>query len=104
MKVFAAAKITPKPDTLEQDVKATLHKVAEDEVDAALVYQTDVIASPEEVDGIRSRSPRGRQRVSDRHTEGVQGRGDRTGVRRLCALPGGPGGVDEGRVRQAVGS
>ena len=52
VKVFAAAKITPRPDTLEQDVKATLHKVAEDEVDAALVYRTDVISSPEDVDGI----------------------------------------------------
>ena len=51
-KVFAAAGITPKPDTLEQDVKATLAKVAHNEVDAALVYKTDVIASPEEVDGL----------------------------------------------------
>ena len=51
-KVFAAAKITPKPDTLEQDVKAALAKVAADEVDAALVYRTDVISAPEEVEGI----------------------------------------------------
>ena len=50
--VFAAAKITPKPDTLEQDVKATLAKVAANEVDAALVYQTDVIGSADDVDGI----------------------------------------------------
>jgi molybdate transport system substrate-binding protein len=50
--VFAAARITPKPDTLEQDVKATLAKVAVNEVDAALVYQTDVIGSPDEVAGI----------------------------------------------------
>jgi molybdate transport system substrate-binding protein len=52
IKVFAAAKIIPKPDTLEQDVKATLQKVASDEVDAALVYKTDVIATGDEVDGI----------------------------------------------------
>jgi len=51
-KVFAAAKITPRPDTLEQDVKATVAKVAANEVDAALVYTTDVIGSPEEVDGV----------------------------------------------------
>ena len=50
--VFALAKIIPQPDTLEQDVKATLQKVASDEVDAALVYQTDVIAAKDEVDGI----------------------------------------------------
>lgn len=51
-KVFAAARITPKPDTLEQDVKAVLAKVAADEVDAALVYRTDVIAAADEVEGI----------------------------------------------------
>ena len=53
IKVFALAKISPQPDTLEQDVKATLQKVASDEVDAALVYQTDVIAAKNQVDGIR---------------------------------------------------
>ena len=50
--VFAAAGITPRPDTLEQDVKAALAKVAADEVDAALVYRTDVIAAADRVDGI----------------------------------------------------
>jgi molybdate transport system substrate-binding protein len=49
---FASAEITPEADTLEQDVKATLAKVAANEVDAALVYTTDVIGSPDEVDGI----------------------------------------------------
>ena len=52
VKVFAAAKIVPKPDTLEADVKATLAKVAADEVDAALVYRTDVISAPTDVEGI----------------------------------------------------
>ena len=51
-KVFTAAKITPKPDTLEQDVKAALAKVAANEVDAALVYKTDVLAAPDDVDGL----------------------------------------------------
>ena len=51
-RVFAVAGITPKPDTLEQDVKATVAKVAADEVDAALVYRTDVIAAADDVDGI----------------------------------------------------
>lgn len=50
--VFAAAGITPTPDTLEQDVKAALAKVAADEVDAALVYRTDVIAAADDVEGI----------------------------------------------------
>jgi molybdate transport system substrate-binding protein len=52
VRVFAEAKIVPKPDTLEQDVKATLQKVALDEVDAALVYHTDVLSAGDQVDGI----------------------------------------------------
>lgn len=52
VRVFAEAKIVPKPDTLEQDVKATLQKVASDEVDAALVYHTDVLSAGNQVDGI----------------------------------------------------
>jgi molybdate transport system substrate-binding protein len=37
-KVLEAARITAKPDSLEQDVKAALTKVSLGEVDAALVY------------------------------------------------------------------
>ncbi|HVK24436.1 MAG TPA: molybdate ABC transporter substrate-binding protein [Actinokineospora sp.] len=51
-KAFDAAKLTPKPDTLEQDVKAVLTKVRLGEVDAALVYRTDVKAAGDKVDGI----------------------------------------------------
>ena len=50
-KVFSAAKITAAPDTLEQDVKAVLTKVSLGEVDAALVYRTDVKAGAK-VEGI----------------------------------------------------
>ncbi|KAA2266157.1 molybdate ABC transporter substrate-binding protein [Solihabitans fulvus] len=50
--VFAAAGVTPKPVTLEQDVKATLTKVQLGEVDAALVYRTDVQAAGDKVEGI----------------------------------------------------
>jgi molybdate transport system substrate-binding protein len=50
--VFAAAHLVAKPDTLEQDVKATLQKVSADEVDAALVYKTDVVAAGDKVEGI----------------------------------------------------
>lgn len=50
--VFAAAKVNAKPDTLERDVKAALQKVELDEVDAALVYRTDVIAAGSKVQGI----------------------------------------------------
>ncbi|WP_344821789.1 molybdate ABC transporter substrate-binding protein [Actinocorallia longicatena] len=45
VKALAAAGLTVKPVTLEQDVKATLTKVELGEVDAALVYKTDVLAS-----------------------------------------------------------
>jgi molybdate transport system substrate-binding protein len=51
-KVFAAAGITAAPDTLEQDVKAVLTKVRLGEVDAALVYRTDVKAAGGSVEGI----------------------------------------------------
>jgi molybdate transport system substrate-binding protein len=50
--VFAAAAVTPAPDTLEADVKATLTKVTLGEVDAALVYRTDVQAAASAVVGI----------------------------------------------------
>ncbi len=51
-KVFAAAGLTPAPDTLEQDVKAALMQVRLGEVDAALVYRTDVLAAGGAVEGI----------------------------------------------------
>jgi molybdate transport system substrate-binding protein len=51
-KVFETAGITAAPDTLEQDVKAVLTKVRLGEVDAALVYRTDVKSAGGEVEGI----------------------------------------------------
>lgn len=50
-RLFELAGITPAPDTLEEDVKAALTKVALGEVDAALVYVTD-IRSATGVEGI----------------------------------------------------
>jgi molybdate transport system substrate-binding protein len=51
-RVFQRAGITPAPDTYEADVKATLAKVTIGEVDAALVYRTDVQAAGSKVKGI----------------------------------------------------
>lgn len=51
-KVFKAVGITAQPDSLEQDVKAALTKVGLGEVDAALVYKTDVLAAKDKVEGI----------------------------------------------------
>lgn len=44
--------IAPAPDTLESDVRAVLTKVALGEVDAALVYRTDLLAAGDAVEGI----------------------------------------------------
>lgn len=51
-KAFAAADITPKPVTLEQDVTSVLTKVELGEVDAGMVYQTDVKSAGGKVDGV----------------------------------------------------
>lgn len=51
-KVFKAAKITATPVSYEADVKAALQKVETDEVDAALVYKTDVASAAGSVTGI----------------------------------------------------
>jgi len=50
--LFAQLGIVPRPDTLEVDVKATLNKVQLGEVDAALVYRTDVVAAGDKVLGL----------------------------------------------------
>jgi len=50
--VFQAAGIDARPDTQEEDVKAALNKVQLGEVDAALVYATDVQAAGDAVAGI----------------------------------------------------
>jgi molybdate transport system substrate-binding protein len=61
--VFADAGITPRPDTEEEDVKAALTKVQLGEVDAALVYATDVQAAGDDVEGIAF--PEAEQEVND---------------------------------------
>ncbi|WKG13067.1 molybdate ABC transporter substrate-binding protein [Nocardia sp. PE-7] len=50
--VFEVAGVAPQPDTRESDVKAVLTKVTLGEVDAALVYRTDVRAAGAKVEGI----------------------------------------------------
>jgi molybdate transport system substrate-binding protein len=51
-KALDAGEVTITPVTLEQDVKAALQKVKLGEVDAALVYRTDVKAASSDVDGV----------------------------------------------------
>ncbi|HEX8804984.1 MAG TPA: molybdate ABC transporter substrate-binding protein [Acidimicrobiales bacterium] len=49
---LAAAGVTPAPDTDEPDVRSLLEKVASGELDAGLVYATDVRAAGDRVEGI----------------------------------------------------
>lgn len=51
-KVFTNAKLTVEPVTLEPDVKSVLSKVTLGEVDAGVVYVTDVLAAGDKVKGI----------------------------------------------------
>ena len=51
-KLLAQQGLTVRPATLEQDVKAALTKVRLGEVDAALVYRTDVAAAGKDVLGV----------------------------------------------------
>lgn len=51
-KVFANARLTVRPVTEESDVKATLTKVELGEVDAGVVYVTDVLAAKGKVKGV----------------------------------------------------
>jgi molybdate transport system substrate-binding protein len=48
-RLFATAGITPAPDSYERDVKAALRKTEQGEVDAALVYATDIVAADDRV-------------------------------------------------------
>ncbi|HEX7744361.1 MAG TPA: molybdate ABC transporter substrate-binding protein [Micromonosporaceae bacterium] len=54
---LAAAQVDIRPVTLEQDVRAALSKVKLGEVDAALVYRTDVRAAASDVDGVEFPKP-----------------------------------------------
>lgn len=51
-KLLVAEGVAASVDTLEEDVRAVLTKVALGEVDAALVYRTDVLEAGSDVEGI----------------------------------------------------
>lgn len=50
--LLADAGVDARPDTLERDVRAVLTKVRLGEVDAGLVYRTDVLAAGGDVEGL----------------------------------------------------
>ena len=51
-RVLDDAGVTPATDTEEADVRALLTKVVDDELDVGLVYETDVRAAGDDVEGI----------------------------------------------------
>ena len=61
--VFDNAKVTVQPTASEQDVKSTLTVVESGEVDAGVVYVTDVQAAGSKVTGVAI--PSDRQRDDD---------------------------------------
>ena len=87
----------------EVDVKSTLTKVTLGEVDAGVVYVTDVRAAGAKVKGVEI--PADVERLDDlpdRRADRVEEQGHRAGVRRLRAVPGRARGPDRGRVQQAL--
>ena len=93
----------PKPDTLEEDVKAALTKVSLGEVDAALVYTTDVRAAGDKVQGIPfPEAERGGQQVPDLRAVGGAEPGGRAGVRRPGPLRRRADGAEGRRLPDAV--
>ena len=72
-----------------------MQKVAPDEVDAALIYQTDVIAAEDQVDGIMA--PEARQAVNTYPIAVLKGSKSSGGGHGVCGLrsvtrsPGGAG-------------
>lgn len=50
--VLEDAGVTPAPDTEEPDVRSLLTKVAEGDLDAGLVYRSDVLSAGDDVEGI----------------------------------------------------
>ena len=61
--VFQSAGVAAVPDTLEEDVRAALTKIELGEVDAALVYASDVASAGDAVDGIEF--PEAEEAVND---------------------------------------
>ena len=88
--VLAAAGVTPAPDTLEQDVRAALAKVRLGEVDAALVYRTDVLAAGDEVTGVPF--PEAEDAVSDYPVVVLEEAPDAAAARAFVTLVLGPEG------------
>ena len=85
--VFANAGLTVKPVTEEVDVKSVLTKVTLGEVDAGVVYVTDVLAAGDDVKGVEIPADVKRPHdLPDRHPRGIQAPEGGRRVRRPGAL------------------
>jgi molybdate transport system substrate-binding protein len=83
-KALAAAHVTLTPVTQEQDVKAALSKVTLGEVDAALVYRTDVRAAGDKVTAIEF--PESARAVNDYPVAVLAGAPNPTGAQAFVAF------------------
>ena len=83
-KLFAVVGVQPAPDTLEQDVKAVLTKVELGEVDAGLVYRTDVTAGGDAVEGVAV--PEAARAVNDYPVAVLKGAPNARAARRFVEL------------------
>ena len=101
-KVFANAKITVKPVTLQPDVKSVLTQVELGNVDAGVVYVTDVNAAGSKVKGIMIPDNVNASTEYPIATVTKAPTDSRAGVRRLRAVPGRAERADRGQVREAV--
>jgi len=86
--------------TEEVDVKSVLSKVELGEVDAGVVYVTDVRSAGSKVKGVTiPASVNASTHLSDRGPDACAQRGRRAGVRRLRAVPARGCGAHRGRVQ-----
>ena len=101
--VFKNAKITVKPVTLQPDVKSVLTQVELGNVDAGVVYVTDVKAAGPKVKGVTiPASENATTTLPDRHPHPQHGTVHRPGLRRLRAVAYGRAGTQGRGVRAAL--
>lgn len=85
---LAAANVALTPVTLEQDVRAALSKVVLGEVDAALVYRTDIASAISTVEGVEF--PESAQAINDYQVAPLSGAPNAAGAEAFIAYLGAP--------------
>ena len=101
--VFKNAGIKVKPVTLQPDVKSVLTQVELGSVDAGMVYVTDVMAAGTKVKGVTiSASDNASTLYPIATISNSKHKSDRSGLRRLRAVPRGPAGAHRRGVPEAL--